>query len=72
MVVGDVIDIQQGDIISADVLLIEALNLHVDESRYDSKSKNVKKAISIVNEEEDNHKENPDPFLLTGSLVLTG
>jgi len=34
LVVGDVIDVSQGDIVPADCILIEEMNIKVDESIY--------------------------------------
>jgi len=84
IVVGDIIDIQEGDIVPADMILVDGLNIHVDESKYnpgDEEFRDVKKSLSVVTQEmgenekmifTNNHKENPDPFLLTGSYVIRG
>ena len=67
----------------ADCILIEEMNIHVDESMYDSRAVDVEKEPSNqydeadVDDEDgverwDNHHENPDPVLLTGSKVLAG
>lgn len=78
LVVGDVIDVQQGDRIPADCVLTEEMNITVDESIYGTEGY-VEKELSKVNYENvddggeyDNHKRNPDPFLLTGTMVMTG
>ena len=73
----------------ADCILIEEMNIHVDESMYDSRAVDVEKEPSDCYDEPhmekdpsdpngeevervDNHHENPDPILLTGSKVLNG
>jgi Ca2+-transporting ATPase len=78
LVVGDVISVQQGDIVPADCLLIEEMNIAVDESKYGN-SKNVEKEPSSKNAEgadedgqPDNHKKNPDNCLLTGTMIMSG
>lgn len=75
LVVGDVISVQQGDIVPADCLLIEEMNISVDESKY-GKSRSVEKEPSAVSaegeDEPDNHKKNPDICLLTGTMVMSG
>ena len=76
IVVGDVLVLEQGDRVPADCILIEEMNIVVDQSIYNSKEGQVKKEESLehdeTKEEPDNHKENPDPFLLTDSKVLAG
>lgn len=56
--------------IPADCVLIEGNDVTVDEAYYDpeGREKIVRKNVSTG----DNHLENPDPFLLTKSLVQTG
>jgi len=77
LVVGDIISVQQGDIVPADCLLIKEMNIAVDETKYGN-SKSVEKEPSEVylsyheKEEKDNHKENPDINLLTGTMVMSG
>ena len=72
----------------ADCILIEEMNIHVDESMYDSRAVDVEKEPTHWYDEPqmekdpnddtqeveryDNHHENPDPILLTGSKVLNG
>ena len=66
----------------ADCILIEEMNIHVDESMYDSRAVDVEKEPSDQYEEAltdddgverwDNHHANPDPILLTGSKILAG
>ena len=78
LVVGDIIDIQQGDRVPADCLLVEEMSITVDESLYNPNNIKVPKETSEDNSdnveciEPDNHKENVDPFLLYDSKVLTG
>lgn len=75
LVVGDIISVQQGDIVPADCLLIEEMNIAVDESKYHN-SRSVEKEPSALSpegdEEPDNHKKNPDNCLLTGTMIMSG
>jgi magnesium-transporting ATPase (P-type) len=74
LVVGDVIDIQQGDRIPADCILLEETNVAVDQSMYNHMENYVEKELSVQETSygEDNHKLNPDPFLLSASKVMSG
>ena len=69
LVVGDVILVESGMRIPADCFLIDGMDISVDESMYFGHSANCKKALSLG---EDEHRNNPDPFLLTKSLIRTG
>ena len=69
IVVGDVILVEAGMRIPADCLLIEGMDITCDESMYGDLSNNAVKMQSLG---DDQHRENPDPFLLTKSLVKTG
>ena len=76
LVVGDVVQLSQGDRIPADCIVLEEINLAVDQSGYGSKGL-VKKDESSVKfdargEQEDNHKTNPDNVLLSDSKVMRG
>jgi magnesium-transporting ATPase (P-type) len=69
IVVGDVILIEAGMRIPADCVLIEGNDITVDEAYYhDGVETVIKKNIATT----ENHLVNPDPFLLTKSLVQTG
>jgi Ca2+-transporting ATPase len=78
IVVGDLINIKQGDRIPADCILTEEMNIKVDESMFDPNSYGVEKETSKDwrnfdhKEYDDNHFDNPDPFLLAGSLIMSG
>ena len=75
LVVGDIIDIHQGDRVAADCILIEEMNISVDQSLYKSTDVCVEKEQSVYygqKDLEDNHTSNPDPFLLTESKIMTG
>lgn len=67
LVVGDLVELQPGDRVPADCLLLEHEGLTVDESRYRNNSRQVEKEASQVyggeEEEPDNHWRNVDPFL---------
>lgn len=79
LVVGDVVQISQGDRVPADCIILDGMNLIVDQSIYYRKgNKAVEKGESstIVNDSghvtEDNHKTNPDNVLLADSKVMKG
>lgn len=83
LVVGDIVDLNQGDRVPADCLILEEINMVVDESIYYPGNE---EAYSRFKEEsrnwlcnemgnyivEDNHREHPDPFLLTDSKIMKG
>jgi len=55
--------------IPADCFLLRGTDITVDEAIYNNGYQTVvKKSLSDGN----NHRDNPDPFLLSRSLVLTG
>lgn len=69
VVVGDIIIVEAGSRVSADCILIDGMDITVDEAQYnDGVETIVKKSLSNG----DNHRDNPDPFLLSRSLVMTG
>jgi len=76
LVVGDVVDIQQGDRVPADCILIDEMNITVDQSMYNPEETAVPKETSKYygpeSEVPDNHTEHPDPFLFSDSKVMTG
>jgi len=76
LVVGDIVDIQQGDRVPADCILIEEMNITVDQSMYNPQESNVAKETSRYMgpeaQEVDNHEDHPDPFLFSDSKVMTG
>ena len=75
LVVGDVISVQQGDIVPADCILIEEMNIFIDETKYGNGMAVEKEpsAITVGDDDPDNHKsKNPDICLLTGSMVMSG
>lgn len=62
LVVGDIVQIETGMKVPADCVIIEGLDITVDERVYnDDVEKIVKKTISNGQ----NHKDNPDTFLLS-------
>ena len=73
-------DITQGDRVPADCILLEEMQITVDQGMYFENPNEalVSKETSEVynnmeeNDEPDNHKDNPDPFLFTDSKVMTG
>ena len=77
LVVGDIVDLQQGDRVPADCILIDEMNITVDQQYYfPNQPPNVEKEQSQVygpdQGEPDNHSQNPDPFMLTDSKIMTG
>jgi Ca2+-transporting ATPase len=73
LVVGDIVDIQQGDRVPADCILIEEMNVTVDQSMYFPKETCVHKEPSkYLGEQGDNHQDHPDPFLFSDSKIMTG
>lgn len=70
LVVGDVILVETGMRIPADCVLIDGMDITVDETIYnEGRTMIVSKTIS---KGEEHHRENPDPFLLANSLIMTG
>jgi len=72
LVVGDVIQVEQGDVIPADCIILEEMNMNVDESLYKETEYVCKNASIRRGYQDDNHKDNPDNCLLAGSSVMTG
>jgi len=70
LVVGDIILLEAGNRVPADCLLIEGEDLEVDENYYVDGPDPVIKQKSVCSEE--NIGSNPDPFLLSYSLVTEG
>lgn len=69
VVVGDIILIEPGMRIPADCVLVDGMDITVDESIYhEDRETIVSKQVSTG----DNHRENPDPFLLQRCLVMSG
>ncbi len=71
VVVGDIIAIEAGMKIPADCILLDGQDVVCDETMYTSnegKPNLVQKKISTGT----NHEANPDPFLLSRSLVTSG
>lgn len=76
--VGDVVDVHQGDRVPADCILVEEMNITVDQSMYYPGQTNVEKEQSSYYGPNsptgypDNHHDHPDPFLLVDSKIMTG
>jgi magnesium-transporting ATPase (P-type) len=69
IVVGDIIIIESGMRIPADCVILDGMDITCDESMYEELSSNAKKQISIDLEQ---HRNNPDCFLFSRSLIKTG
>ncbi|KAH6856806.1 hypothetical protein B0I37DRAFT_426312 [Chaetomium sp. MPI-CAGE-AT-0009] len=79
VLVGDVMVLEQGDVIPVDGVLVEGHNVSCDESSSTGESDIVKKmpAEAVLRAllhpgEGDGHVERMDPFLLSGARVLDG
>jgi magnesium-transporting ATPase (P-type) len=82
VVVGDIILVETGMRIPADCILTEGMDVTVDEAPYfedretiNLKTLSTKEQIYVPELDltyDNNHTRNPDPFLLTDSLVMTG
>lgn len=71
--VGDIVLIETGMRIPADCILISGMDITVDEAPYHEDRETINaKSLSEGTIEDNNHTSNPDPFLLTKSLVMTG
>lgn len=68
LVVGDVIELETGDTVPADCLLVEALDMTTNESVLTGEPEAIVKEPVT----KENLPHNPCPFLLQGSLVETG
>lgn len=88
LVVGDIVDIKQGDRVPADCLLVEEMNITVDQSLYFKDKDGSGDTLKVAKEPSeyygpdsfdnfglplpDNHKSHPDPFLFSDTKVMTG
>jgi Ca2+-transporting ATPase len=82
LVVGDIVDLNQGDRIPADCILIEEMNRTVDQSLYYETTRDpVKRAQQIkciketsmsADDGSDQTQKNTDPFLNSNCKVMTG
>jgi magnesium-transporting ATPase (P-type) len=74
LVVGDLVVLQQGDLVPADCLLIDEDDITVDESKYNPEHKKdyrqMQKELSLTVEQQ--IEQNPDPCLLYGTSIVTG
>ena len=68
LVVGDLIELEQGDTVPADCLIIEGQDMVTNESVLTGEPEAMLKEV-VTNE---NYRHNPCPFLLQGSLVENG
>ena len=70
LVVGDIIIVEAGMRVPADCILIDGMDITADETAYNEGRTLVNK--KQISKGQDHHRENPDPFLLANSLVMTG
>ena len=68
LVVGDLIQLMQGNRVPADCLLIESTDFATDESPLTGEPEQVEKSNVV----EANYKYNPNPFLLGKTLIVNG
>ena len=68
LVVGDLIELEQGDTVPADCIVVECMDLAANESTLTGEPEAMLKE-ALTNE---NYRHNPCPFLLQGSLVENG
>ena len=68
LVVGDVIELTRGDIIPADCIIFTAEDLSVNEANLTGEPEPIRKEVC----NSDSYANNPNPFLLQGTLVETG
>lgn len=79
LVAGDIVQINQGDRVPADCIILDEINLEVDESMYGKNREKVRKEESQQHADGgeegndfDNHKQNPDFLLFSDSKVMRG
>lgn len=70
LVVGDIILIETGMRIPADCILIDGMDIVADETIYNEGRTLINK--KEISKGEEHHRDNPDPFLLTNSLITSG
>jgi len=70
IVVGDIILIETGMRIPADCLLLDGMDITADETIYNEGRPMIN--AKSLSKDADQHRENPDPFLLNNSLIMTG
>ena len=71
--VGDIIMVEAGMRIPADCVLLSGMDVTVDEAPYFEDRETINnKSLSVGIVEDNNHTSNPDPFLLTDTLIMSG
>lgn len=68
LLVGDVVEIETGEILSVDGILIESNNFSTDESSLTGETNDVKKSVPVTYES----SEGANPFLISSSKVMEG
>ena len=66
---GDIILLETGARVPADCIIVEAQDLSVDESFYNT---GENKAIKKQHADDSNYSQGADPFLLSNSFIVTG
>jgi len=62
--------IEAGMRVPADCILLDGMDITVDEALYNEDRESI--VTKLISKGEEHHRENPDPFLLSRSLVITG
>ena len=70
LVVGYIILIETGMRVPADCILLDGMDVTADETIYNEGRNLVNK--KEISKGDEHHRENPDPFLLSNSLILSG
>ena len=70
LVVGDIILVETGMRVPADCLLVDGMDVTADETIYNEGRTLVNK--KEISKGDEHHRDNPDPFLLSNSLILSG
>jgi Ca2+-transporting ATPase len=70
LVVGDIVLIETGMRMPADCILLDGMDVTADETIYNEGRNLINK--KDISKGEEHHRDNPDPFLLTNSLILSG
>jgi len=68
LVVGDIVMVEDGKKMPADMILIQCEEVHIDEQDMHGESKPVEKMLATKN----NLKDSPNPFLLQNTIAVQG
>jgi P-type E1-E2 ATPase len=68
LLVGDVVEVETGEILSVDGILVEGANVSVDESSITGETNEVKKRVPQTY----SRQEGANPFMVSGSKLMEG